>query len=243
MWKDAKAIILPTNSKSSIYQYKEVIPKLIFDNNIERKLATPHHLYIISLDEEIKEGDWVLIYIEYRWILKQIVNADTLTPKTTCYIRHNDNNRFEVYREACKKVIAATDINLKVKEYSIAKYVTAEYLPQIPQQFIEEWIAEYNKQNILEIVQIEYEDKGYQKLMNPEEIIPTKQRYNWQENISLKLSEGNYLSLRRKEKRVYTREDLLSVMNLGMTLRQNQLNGSDFRSGKEVLNNWIKQNL
>jgi hypothetical protein len=32
--------------------------------------------------------------------------------------------------------------------------------------------------------------------------------------------------------------DLNEIMDLGMTLRQNQLNGSDVRSGNEVLENW-----
>jgi len=37
---------------------------------------------------------------------------------------------------------------------------------------------------------------------------------------------------------VYTAEDLLSVMNMGMSLRQSQLNGSDTRSGNELLEIW-----
>lgn len=36
----------------------------------------------------------------------------------------------------------------------------------------------------------------------------------------------------------YTEADLLEVMNLGMELRQNQLNGTDLRSGNEVLEQW-----
>lgn len=38
--------------------------------------------------------------------------------------------------------------------------------------------------------------------------------------------------------------DMLNdVMNLGMTLRENQLNGSDNRSGLEVLQSYIDRNL
>lgn len=40
----------------------------------------------------------------------------------------------------------------------------------------------------------------------------------------------------------YTEVDLLEVMNLGMELRQNQLNGSDLRSGNEVLEEWKSLN-
>lgn len=40
----------------------------------------------------------------------------------------------------------------------------------------------------------------------------------------------------------YTEVDLLEVMNLGMELRQNQLNGTDLRSGNEVLEEWKSLN-
>ena len=35
---------------------------------------------------------------------------------------------------------------------------------------------------------------------------------------------------------------VLDIMNLGMNLRQNQLNGSDTRSGVEVLTEWLNEN-
>ena len=39
-------------------------------------------------------------------------------------------------------------------------------------------------------------------------------------------------------------EDLaLDIMNLGMELRQNQLNGSDTRSGNEILAEFLKDKL
>jgi hypothetical protein len=38
------------------------------------------------------------------------------------------------------------------------------------------------------------------------------------------------------------RQILLDVMNLGMVLRQNQLNGYSTISGKELLNDWIEKN-
>ena len=44
-----------------------------------------------------------------------------------------------------------------------------------------------------------------------------------------------------KSKQIYSEEDLLEVINLSMSLRKSQLNGTDLRSGNEVLETW-KQN-
>lgn len=45
----------------------------------------------------------------------------------------------------------------------------------------------------------------------------------------------------------YTKEEVVKlleeVMNLGMSLRQQQLNGSEDRSGKEVLSDFVKSRL
>ena len=47
--------------------------------------------------------------------------------------------------------------------------------------------------------------------------------------------------------KLYSKEEvkllLEDVMNIGMNLRQNQLNGSSSRSGREVLNEFIQRNL
>lgn len=45
---------------------------------------------------------------------------------------------------------------------------------------------------------------------------------------------------KNSKKRIYSEEDLLEIMNLGMKLRQNQLSGFDNRSGNEVLKEWIE---
>lgn len=49
-----------------------------------------------------------------------------------------------------------------------------------------------------------------------------------------------YEARRLEESNSYTPQDLLEVMNLGMSLRQSQLNGSDSRSGNEVLYQWMQ---
>lgn len=48
--------------------------------------------------------------------------------------------------------------------------------------------------------------------------------------------------LSTKVNNMYTKDQLIEVMNLGMTLRQDQLTGHSDKSGVEVLNKWIEQN-
>lgn len=66
----------------------------------------------------------------------------------------------------------------------------------------------------------------------------------WKSAI-LKLRKNNILD--SIPEKFYSKEEvqdlLLDVMNLGMTLRQNQLNGQCSKSGREVLNEFIEKNL
>lgn len=69
----------------------------------------------------------------------------------------------------------------------------------------------------------------------------------WKEVI-IKLRNGSILDIKpENHEKFYTKnsvKDLLNkVMELGMTVRQNQLNGSETRSGREVLEVFIKNNL
>lgn len=62
----------------------------------------------------------------------------------------------------------------------------------------------------------------------------------------LKVDQDNTITI-TKLKESYSREDLdkflYEVLNLGMSLRQNQLSGSDGRSGNQVLEDWKNKNL
>lgn len=66
----------------------------------------------------------------------------------------------------------------------------------------------------------------------------------WKEVIT-KLRNGSILDI--DQEKAYTKDEiknlLVQVMELGMTVRQNQLNGSENRSGREVLEEFIKNNL
>ena len=128
----------------------------------------PHHLYILSNDE-IKKGDWFIrdgrLYNEFK---------TSLTPEVTIFIRLYPNLDLseqwrEVYISDCKKIIATTDNSLTIKVESnfltdgitihkqLYKYVT---LPQLPQSLIEHFINEYNEDNVISKVLVEFEEYG-----------------------------------------------------------------------------------
>lgn len=187
MWKDVKAILLPTNEKAKIWQHYKTKHLQLSQEDTKYHLTDNlfgNHLYIISLDEEIKEGDWCI----------------------------NDNHD-TLYQPNClgdtsgwNKIIATTD---KVLTCQDDEYTLTKNLPQIPQQFIEEYISEYNKGNVIEDVEVEYTHT----LINNtrfEDGIPVPNNFLIE---VLKISKDNFISLRRKETKLYTREEVRQLIN------------------------------
>lgn len=147
MFKRAKVVMLPTNEKAQIVLFDGAKKLFLLDSdktNFQSSIPFKYqHLYILS-DEPIKEGDWVIL-------LDSIGNVFS-NPQ-----QYNDP-KTQHLNDGLKKIIASTDTNLKVNEYLIAKYVTSEYLPQPSDSFIQKYVSEYNKGNIIEEVMVEYED-------------------------------------------------------------------------------------
>jgi len=133
MKKPAQVVMLPTNEKAG------AVDILIHSNKLSIESPNfhhynPQHLYILS-DEEIKEGDWY--YDPYN---KQIIKSPY--------------NHFPLEFGECKKIIATTDKSIILPE----RFPSFTYLPQPPQSFIEHFVAEYNKGNIITDVMVEYEN-------------------------------------------------------------------------------------
>jgi hypothetical protein len=112
------------------------------------------HLYFTT-DEKIKEGDWF-----YNGMNKIVVKATNRYSEMKNPIPH-------------RKIIATTDPKLKLlneeglkgmnelhvlSTYSKAPKSWYNYLPQPSQAFIEKWIKEYNKGNIISEVMVDYEE-------------------------------------------------------------------------------------
>lgn len=138
-----KVVMLRSKNESGCFSYT---PKGILHTNL--LIGSPHHLYILS-DEEIKEGDW---YLDI-----SLINSLFIIPRQALSnIKRIDKN--------CKKIIATTDQSIGVVKYTEGGHVINAgqkiLLPEIPQQFIEYYINEYNKGNELKEVEVEYINNG-----------------------------------------------------------------------------------
>jgi hypothetical protein len=142
MFKKHKVVMLPTEKAENCLIRNESGNKSLWKNNpkghyftqeyLKSVPATSHHLYILS-DDEIKEGDW---YID-------TYSAIPLKASENHINKHSTS----------KKIIATTDESLK--------WYMIGFLPQPSQSFIEKYIEEYNKGNVITDVLVEYEDADF----------------------------------------------------------------------------------
>jgi hypothetical protein len=136
--KAENAIIIHNVSKQAVYHGNKYFTQEYLKNNN----AKAFHLYVLS-DDEIKEGDW---FIHCNRILK----AEKSREKDCVSFNNNSN----VARNNCKKIIATTDTDI-TNDFSTSGVL---FVPQIQQSFIEPFITNYNKGNVITEVIVEYED-------------------------------------------------------------------------------------
>ena len=197
-FKRARVVILPTNQQTKyLMVYSDVQKtkgKLILNGLKNDEYKEYQHLYIIS-DDEIKEGDW-------------FYNIHSKIVGRAAFNFGKD--------ELAKKIIATTDTSLLIDTYInqgdtvkgdlIIKrgsdYTTGLKgrinLPQPSQQFIEKYIEEYNKGNIIEDVLVEY----------GKEYVDEKDAYGYDK---LKINPKNNTITIKKAKDSWTREEVIEL--------------------------------
>ena len=227
----AKVVMLP--AKRMLDAYKTPITEVYEDEGklylnkkeigeLITELGSPQHLYIIS-DDEIKENDYCL-------------NLET-------------NTVFKMHKHGLptsnrnKKIVATTDTSLNYIEHDdtvpYPKGVQIR-LPQPSQQFITEYIEEYNKGNIIADVLVEYkrvfETVAKGMIGHPEDDI------SWW-NEKLKINPNDNTITIKKLKDSWNREEYAAdVKRLCNLLYFSSNRDVDFNT-KEELDNWIDQNL
>lgn len=158
MWIKRTVVMLPTE-KAMIFKQLGTLFLSKFNESILGDTHSPQHLYILS-DEKIKEGDWYY-NSDYKTI-RQCVEIDKEFIQNALFFEKG-STIFD-YSKDCKKIIATTDAELEIKirenyPNGVFKGVTHLYkFPQPSQAFIEKYIAEYNKGNIITDVMVEYEE-------------------------------------------------------------------------------------
>ena len=156
-FKKAKVVMLPTNKPSKLgdlatYQGKSLAKVIKEGVNLKNTTVQFWNLYIIS-DDEIKEGDWF-----YNIHSKIVGRAEFNFGKD----------------ELAKKIIATTNSSLWRPSHKYASDVIL--LPQPSQQFINKYIEEYNKGNVITDVLVEYElisnEEYFGNTVNPDDDVP-----------------------------------------------------------------------
>lgn len=168
------------------------------------------HLYIIS-DEKIEEGSYFLSDKRERksqnnglpiWEIKRCAKI------TNSWIFAEGNPHEGLNPEWCKKIIATTDSSLYYYPKEDYNGRIKKLLPQPSQQFIEKYIEEYNKGNVITEVMVEYEELwkstvydqpdnyiGEALKVNPKDntinIMLIKDSWNWKELKALFDSYGD----------------------------------------------------
>ena len=188
MLNKCKIVMLSTNQQTKyLMVYSDVEKtkgKLILNGLKNDEYKEYQHLYIIS-DDEIKKGDYYIID-----------NIPELLK----------NNGLRFIDNYCKKVIATTDTSLYIhQKETMSLPERVFYLPQPSQQFIQKYIEEYNRGNIITDVLVEYElvsnEEYFLNTINPDDGVPY-----FDENLKIN-PKDNTITI-KKVKDSYTKEEV-----------------------------------
>ena len=176
------------------------------------------HLYII-LDDKIKLFDWVYNNKE------NIVERITSKTKLIFVLEENKEN------QTFKKIIATTDTSLEPRNLYGNSGLFKTILPQPSQQFIQKFVEEYNKGNIIEDVLVEY----------GKEYVDEKDAYGYNK---LKINPKNNTITIKKVKDSWNREEVIELC------RQAFIDGTyagGFGPNEKTIDSetekWIEENL
>ena len=126
------------------------------------------HLYIIS-EDEIKEGDWCITGLRIIRKCKSVLYSNNNFKSINGY---EFEDKTKDSRSSCKKIIATTDQSLLIniscnccESYQNSNcnekgdgIICYQKLPQPSKEWIDYYISEYNKGNIITDVLVEYEE-------------------------------------------------------------------------------------
>ena len=154
--RECKVIMLATKNRE-ISNIGILNNDKLYCSNIKEFGFKPQHLYIIS-DDEIELNDWV--YNSTDNILLQFNNL------TGCILANQQKEKYG--NKTYHKVIATTNnkisINLGKEKWVAPTNSTYDQIytrlcpfPQPSQQFIEKYVEEYNKGNVIDRVMVEYD--------------------------------------------------------------------------------------
>lgn len=210
-FKKTQVVMLPTNEKANLALNSN--GKLALSNHSYNNSPnfTNQHLYFLS-DEEIKEGDWF------------ILGNNKDKPYQVGYCGFIPDRE-----KGDRKVIATTDSSLREHDDTVPYPKTRPALPQPSQDFIKVFVEEYNKGNVIEEVDVEYE--GQYRINTDGEPIGLPVH-----NYRPKVNSKNEITI-RKIKDSWSREEVKLLIE-----RYQDTFGS-MGSASSFCQNWISKNL
>ena len=240
-FKKGKVVMLSTNEKSlnSVFSLRSDKPYLMSEQNSPFKARiydtknlyhTYFNLYIIS-DDEIKEN-----------------GTHFYNPHSNqLHISGNHTDYKAVNNNSCKKIIATTDTSLEIKNELWSAYqgrYEADKLPQPSKQFIEKYIEEYNKGNIITDVLVEYNNgcwvcKGNKNICKQRINEPSQElvKQECESFYSLKINPKDHTITIKKVKDSYTREEVDRMLDeqASRTTAEMLKKFKDYKSREEVI--------
>lgn len=199
MWLKRQVVMLPTNEKASA---KGIPFHLGGDGRLRMNYSDVYspfefqkHLYIIT-DETKREGDWFV----HNNIIGKCLEGEKW--------------------QDCKKIIATTSRLDTTDEQFHNTF--KQYLPQPSQSFIEKYVEEYNKGNIITEVMVEYE-----------QLQEMDSKADWFEQLKIN-PKDNTITI-RKCKDNWSREEVIDILY--------KHTESMFSRERITLDKWIEQNL
>lgn len=174
--------------------------KVIFLEDINGiiKIKNKNGNLFITSDEEIKEvfKGYAIAVLKEDNRIKELIEVITVQEDGCNRYTSIEYQQFSFKYHSIYPIIATTDTSLKINKFNGGVFKELEYsLPNLSQQFIEDYIKEYNKGNVITEVEVEYEsknisdDKGFFNLadilnINPDNTInikPTKDSWSREE--------------------------------------------------------------
>lgn len=199
MKKLAQVVMLSTNEKASLKLGQN---RLLVNNTFGYDSHfTNQHLYILS-DEEIKEGDWCY-GMDGIFQYKGKINLPDI--------------------ELPKKITATTNKSIILPD----RFPSFIYLPRPSQSFIEKFVEEYNKGNVITEVMVEYETKHA-------ECVRLRCECGGYDYDELKINPNNTINIINSKER-WSREEVVELL---YKHTEYMLSGK-----KDTLDKWIEENL
>ena len=233
------AISPAKKSKIAFYDKVLVEKRNCANDYREDCVIKPQHLYITS-DEEIKEGEYFLTNQNDYWKIQkcQKICDDGMIMSFEEEIAMFQEETYFVFKpENCKKIISSTCTSLG--------------LPQPSQQFIEKYIEEYNKGNVIkevlvEVILNEWKSKDFKPVIFHDIDRLIEFGYNPKFNFTfkkggLKLDSQNQITIRKK-KNVWYREEVIELLHksLSCNVTSSEKLNKVFHT---QLDKWIEENL